>query len=83
MQTLLGDDALHSVPPQNAQEITGKTFFPDLIAEPFIDGLRIALSFSFILCLVAAWASWLRGGVPVRAEFDGDVSESLEEALLA
>jgi hypothetical protein len=83
MQTLLGEDGLHGVPPQNAQEITGKTFFPDLIAEPFIDGLRIAFSFSFILCLVAAWASWMRGGVPAHAEFEGDVTESLEEAVLA
>jgi EmrB/QacA subfamily drug resistance transporter len=83
MQTLLGEDGLHDVPPQNAQEITGKTFFPDLIAEPFIDGLRIAFSFSFILCLVAAWASWMRGGVPAHAEFEGDVTESLEEAVLA
>jgi EmrB/QacA subfamily drug resistance transporter len=83
MQTLLGEDGLRGVPPQNAQEITGKTFFPNLIAEPFIDGLRIAFSFSFILCLVAAWASWMRGGVTAHAEFQGDVSESLEEAVLA
>ena len=83
MQTLLGEDGLHGVPPQNAQEITGKTFFPNLISEPFIDGLRIAFSFSFILCIMAAWASWRRGAVPARAEFEGDVSEALEEAVLA
>ena len=83
MQTLLGEDGLHGVPPQNAQEITGKTFFPNLISEPFIDGLRIAFSFSFILCIMAAWASWRRGAVPARAEFEGDVTEALEEAVLA
>jgi EmrB/QacA subfamily drug resistance transporter len=83
MQTLLGEDGLHGVPPQNAQEITGKTFFPNLISEPFIDGLRIAFSFSFILCIMAAWASWRRAAVPARAEFEGDVTEALEEAVLA
>jgi hypothetical protein len=83
MQTLLGEDGLRGVPPQNAEEITGKTFFPNLISEPFIDGLRIAFSFSFILCLKAAWASWMRGAMPAHAEFEGDVSEALEEAVLA
>jgi EmrB/QacA subfamily drug resistance transporter len=83
MQTLLGEDGLRGVPAQNAQEITGKTFFPNLIAEPFIDGLRIAFSFSFILCLMAAWASWMRGAMPAHAEFEGDVTEALEEAVLA
>ena len=38
--------------PRNAAVITGKTFFPELISQPFIDGLRIAFSFSLILFLV-------------------------------
>lgn len=28
----------------------------------FSDALSTAFTFSFIACLVAAWASWLRGG---------------------
>jgi EmrB/QacA subfamily drug resistance transporter len=83
MKTLLGDEGLAGLPPQKAEQITGTTFFPELISEPFIDGLRIAFSFSLILFLVAAWASWMRGAMPAPAEFDGEVSESLEEAVLA
>ncbi|HSS11579.1 MAG TPA: hypothetical protein VLL25_16960 [Acidimicrobiales bacterium] len=41
--------------------VTGKTFFPHLISAPFMSGLRIAFTFSLILFLVAAVASWLRG----------------------
>ena len=29
---------------------------------PFSDALSTAFTFSFVACLVAAWASWLRGG---------------------
>ena len=50
------------LPPDKAANITGKKFFPQLISEPFIDGLRIAFTASMIMCLIAAWASWLRGG---------------------
>jgi hypothetical protein len=72
------------VPKQNADEITGKTFFPDLISEPFIDGLRIAFTFSLVLFLAAAWTSWMRGTTPGSwRDQDDDVSEALEEVALA
>ncbi len=45
-----------------AAEITGKTFFPHLIAAPFMHGLVFAFSFSMILNLLAAASSWLAGG---------------------
>ena len=63
-------------------EITGKTFFPDLISKPFIDGLRIAFSFSFLLFLVAAWVSW-RMGAPRASPEPTEVSEALEEVALS
>jgi MFS family permease len=46
----------------NARVLTSRSFFPSLIATPFKSGLREAFTFSAIACLVAAWASWLRGG---------------------
>jgi hypothetical protein len=42
--------------------LTGKHFFPDLISEPFMHGLKIAFTASLALFLLAAIASWLRGG---------------------
>jgi MFS family permease len=83
MQTLLGPHGLDGVPPANAAVITGKTFFPQLISQPFIDGLRIAFSFSLILFLLAAWASWLRGPATRAESVEGEVSESVEEVVLA
>jgi hypothetical protein len=62
MKQLLG--SAHAAGISNAQwsAITGKTFFPHLIADPFIHGLRIAFTASLIMCLIAGAASWLRGG---------------------
>ena len=51
--------------------VTGKTFFPHLISGPFLDGLRIAFSASLVMCLIAAAASWLRGGRYVHDEGTG------------
>jgi EmrB/QacA subfamily drug resistance transporter len=84
MQTLLGPHGLDGVAPDKAAQITGKTFFPDLISEPFIEGLRIAFTFSLILFLLAAWASWKRGPMTQQEqEDDAAVTEALEEAVLA
>jgi EmrB/QacA subfamily drug resistance transporter len=82
METLLGDAGLQGVPPEKAAEITGKSFFPELISEPFIDGLRIAFTFSLVLFLLAAAASWMRGAMP-PGPLDDDVGEALEETVLA
>jgi len=62
MEKLVGQQTLSQLPPANAAVLTGKKFFPELISGPFIDGLRIAFSASLLMCLVAALASWLRGG---------------------
>ena len=60
--------------------ITGQRFFPQLIAGPFIHGLRIAFSVAFIMCLIAAWASWLRGGQYVADEDETGPFGAPEEA---
>ncbi|MDQ1373919.1 MAG: hypothetical protein QOJ09_1257, partial [Actinomycetota bacterium] len=61
MEKLLGSQTLHALPPASAAHITGKQFFPNLISKPFIKGLRITFAASVLMCLIAAWASWLRG----------------------
>ncbi len=68
MEKLVGQQTLSQLPPDKAADITGSHFFPQLISEPFIDGLRIAFTASMIMCLIAAWASWLRGGRYVAEE---------------
>jgi MFS family permease len=58
---LLGP-AVHHLPAANAAYLTGRSFFPSLIAQPFASGLDEAFDFAIVACLVAAAASWMRGG---------------------
>ena len=67
---------LAQLPKHNADAITGKTFFPELISEPFMEGLRIAFSVSAFMCLVAAAASALRGGKYTYDDDDPDVGQA-------
>ncbi len=62
IQQLLGPHLLHSLPASQAAALTGRSFFPRLMGAPFSSALSTAFTFSFIACLVAAAASWLRGG---------------------
>ncbi len=45
-----------------AAALTGRGFFPHLMTTPFSTALSYAFTFSFVACLIAAAASWLRGG---------------------
>jgi MFS family permease len=62
MQHLLGPQVLHSLPPHEAAQLTGRGYFPDLISGPFSHALGVAFTFALVACLVAAVASALRGG---------------------
>jgi MFS family permease len=62
MATLLGPHALHALPAGQASQITGRSFFPALISNPFHTALVYAFTFAIIACLVAVVASLLRGG---------------------
>jgi hypothetical protein len=62
IQHLLGASVLAHLPAHQAALLTGRGFFPSLIAAPFARGLHSAFDFSIAACLVAAAASWLRGG---------------------
>jgi MFS family permease len=53
--------ALAALPAANQQAITGREFFPHLIAAPFEHGLAVVFIASAILAVVAALASLLRG----------------------
>jgi hypothetical protein len=72
MQKLLGSARAAGVSQAQFAHITGKSFFPHLIANPFLTGLRIAFAASLVMCLIAAVASWLRGAKYVH----GDRTES-------
>ncbi|MDA8287961.1 MAG: MFS transporter [Actinomycetota bacterium] len=61
IQQLLGP-TLHNLPHARATYLTGRRFFPGLIAGPFQTGLDRAFTFAIVAALVAAAASWLRGG---------------------
>jgi hypothetical protein len=77
IRTLLGPSLAH-LPASRVAFLTGRAFFPHLIAAPFESGLAEAFTFAVVACLIAAAASWLRGakyhhpateiGVPHRAE---------------
>ena len=53
---------LHQLTAAQAAALTSRSFFPRLISGPFSSALSVAFTFAFIACLVAAAASWLRGG---------------------
>jgi MFS family permease len=61
IQQLLGPTA-HTLSAAQLHRLTGRGFFPQLISGPFHAGLQVAFTFAIVCCLVAAVASWLRGG---------------------
>ncbi|MGZ4724384.1 MAG: MFS transporter [Ilumatobacteraceae bacterium] len=71
MKTLVPADTLAKLTTQQSATITGKQFFPRLISDPFIHGLRIAFTASLIMCIIAAIASWMRGEKYVHDDDDG------------
>jgi MFS family permease len=70
IKTLLGPAALERLSPAQVANLTGTSFFPRLIAEPFKHGLAIVFLAALAMSLVAAAASWLRGGRYVHEELE-------------
>lgn len=86
VRNLLGSQSAAGVDDAQWQNLTGKTFFPRLMAGPFMHGLRIAFTASLIMCLIAAWASWMRGERYIHHEIDGpdaDVAPEPETSVSA
>ncbi|HUJ56729.1 MAG TPA: MFS transporter [Gaiellaceae bacterium] len=74
---LIGPHVLSRLPAHDAAAISGRAFFPHLIAAPFRGGLHEAFAFAIAACLVAAVASWSRGGKVRRPEVSA--TETLEQ----
>jgi MFS family permease len=53
---------IHTLPHHTAAFLTGHRFFPQLVSHPFATGIHEAFWFAAGCCLVAAVASWMRGG---------------------
>ena len=68
LKTLLGKNVLSKLKPSAAARLTSKEYFPHLIAAPFKHGLVVVLLFAIGACLVAAYASWLRGAKYINQE---------------
>jgi MFS family permease len=62
IQHLVGGNVLGHLPAHSQAALTGRSFFPHLISGPFRSGLHEAFAFAVVACLVAAVASWSRGG---------------------
>jgi MFS family permease len=70
MGELIPPDALHALTAAQQATITGPQFFPQLLAGPFMVGIKIAFSISIVLYLLAALSSWL--GAAARVQPAGD-----------
>src|SRR5215218_9093312 len=79
IRTLLGPAALERLSPAQAANLTGTSFFPRLIAEPFKRGLAIVFLAALAMSLVAAAASWLRGGRYVHEELEAPGTAAARE----
>ncbi|HEX3492612.1 MAG TPA: MFS transporter [Streptosporangiaceae bacterium] len=67
-QLLTPTGVLTKLPPANVARLTGKSFFPQLISQPFHHGLVIVFTMAMIVLVIAALASLLRGGKFVYEE---------------
>ncbi len=65
IEHLVGPHVLAGLSAHNQAALTGGSFFPMLVSEPFRQGLHAAFLFAILACLVAAAASLMRGGHPV------------------
>jgi hypothetical protein len=54
--------------------LTGRSFFPALISPAFPTGLSIAFDFAIAACLIAAFASLLRGKRYVHEEHGAEAA---------
>jgi MFS family permease len=77
VQNLVGAHVLSQLPAAQQAALTGRDFFPGLIGAPFRGGLHAALDFAIVASLLAAGASWLRGGRYVYTEPDSKRDEPM------
>ena len=77
MGQLIPPAALHALTAAQQATITGKEFFPSLLAGPFMVGIKIAFTISVVLYVLAAIASWL-GGSTEREEDTEEANIAIE-----
>jgi MFS family permease len=83
MQQLLGPILGH-LPSAHAAYVTGREFFPNLITQPFHDGLGVAFGFAIAASVIAAVASGLTGKIkPPPAGPEAGAAEPLGSELAA
>jgi EmrB/QacA subfamily drug resistance transporter len=80
MQELLGP-ALSHLSPAHIAYVTGREFFPNLITEPFHDGLGVAFGFAIAASVIAAVASALTGKIKAPTEAVASAAEPLGAEL--
>jgi EmrB/QacA subfamily drug resistance transporter len=68
VQTLVGQQTLNQLPPNDRAALTGKEFFPNLISQPFHHGLVIVFIMAIAMSLIGAFASLLRGNRYVHTD---------------
>jgi hypothetical protein len=79
VQHLVGAHALAAAGAHNRAVLTGRAFFPHLISGPFRDGLHAAFFFAIVACLIAAAASFLRGGIYHHQDAPEPIPKQREE----
>jgi MFS family permease len=62
---------LNHLTPAQHHALVGRAFFPHLISAPFRTGLHEAFIFAIVACLIAAAASWSRGGTVPDSDTPG------------
>jgi hypothetical protein len=75
---LLGPSVLAHLTAGQRAVLEGRSFFPRLISVPFDRGLRTAFDFAIGASLLAAAASWIRGGRYVYVEERAEHEELIQ-----
>jgi EmrB/QacA subfamily drug resistance transporter len=68
VQTLVGNQALGRLHAGDRATLTGREFFPDLISQPFHNGLVIVFAAAIVMSVIGAAASLLRGARYIHTE---------------
>ncbi|MGN6871073.1 MAG: MFS transporter [Solirubrobacteraceae bacterium] len=75
--TLLSGTLPH-LPHATAAYLTGHKFFPSLVSQPFASGIHTVFYFAAGCCVVAAVASWMRGGKYYHVDETVEPAEPVE-----
>lgn len=79
----VGGEALHGLPQNAVDHLTGLEFFPHLISDPFADGLSAAFTFALICCVLGAIFSFFTDGRAKGATTEEKTHESVGDELAA